>query len=424
MSKNCRRRDDCRLCGSTQLELVVPITPTPVADAYVPKEKLHEVQECFPLDMYLCRACGEVQLRDVVDPKILFGHYSYFSGRSAGLVKHFQEYAEGVIRKNDLPKGAFVIDVGSNDGSFLRFFKDRGMRVLGIDPAENVAQAANEAGIETLPEFLTAALAEKIRKERGPAQAVTANNVFAHSDDLAGMAECVRALLAPDGVFVFEVSYLLDVIDHMLLGSIFHEHVCYHAVTPLDAFLRRHGMELIDVERVTIQGGSLICTAQLLGGKRRIAASVGELKQLEDRRKLAEPGTLKAFSARLEKVKSDVTGAIRDLHGQGKTIAGFGAARGGTLLIYHFELNDILKFIVDDSPEKQFTFSPGCHIPVLPTSTLYDRKPDYAFILAWVHTKPIVRSHQKFLDQGGKFITCYPDITIISRESNPFGTPP
>ncbi|MBN1268221.1 MAG: methyltransferase domain-containing protein, partial [Kiritimatiellae bacterium] len=420
MTKFCKRRNTCRLCDSPKLELVVPITATPMADGYVPKEQLNEKQECYPLDMYMCLACGHVQLRDVVDPSVLFGHYSYFSGRSGGLVKHFEEYAASVIAKNDLGEGAFVIDVGSNDGAFLRFFQDRGMRVLGIDPAENVARFANEQGIETLPEFLTMELAEKIRRERGAAQVVAANNVFAHTDDMGGMADSMRRLMADDGVFVFEVSYLVDVVDKMLLGTIFHEHLCYHTVKPLEVFLRRHDMELIDVERVTIQGGSLICTAQCLGGKRKAGASVAELKAMEKERGFDKPETLKAFSARLDKVKGDVTGLLKGLKGQGKSIAGFGAARGGTLLIYHFELCDILEYIVDDSPDKQGLYSPGCHIPVFATSALYERKPDYVFVLAWVHSKPIIRNHRKYLDAGGQFITCYPEIMTVTKDDNPF----
>lgn len=420
MTSHLKRRATCRLCDSRDLELVVPITPTPVADAYVGQDQLGVRQECYPLDMYLCRACGHVQLLDVVDPSVLFGHYSYFSGNSAGLVKHFEEYAEGVLRKNAPQPGSLVVDVGSNDGTFLQCFKRRGYRVLGIDPAANVARFACEQGVETLPEFLNADLARRIRKDYGPAAIVSANNVFAHTDDMAGMADSIRAMMADDGLFVFEVSYLLDVVDKMLLGTIFHEHVCYHTVGAMQAFLRRHDMELIDVERVSIQGGSLIGTAQVRGGGRPVRGSVGELLRIEEERRIADPATLRRFSADLNRVRDEVRGLLHDLHGRGHTIAGFGAARGGTLLLYHFDLGGILRFIVDDSPDKQGLYSPGHHIPVLPTSALYERKPDYAFILAWVHSKPIIRNHQKFLAQGGRFITCFPGMMVVDKDTPPF----
>jgi SAM-dependent methyltransferase len=420
MTAPVTRRHTCRLCDSTQLELVVPITATPPGDAYVTREQLHEPQACYPLDMYMCHACGHVQLLDVVDPNILFGRYTYFSGNSPGLVKHFEEYAANVIRKNGVPPDALVVDIGSNDGTFLRFFKQHGCRVLGVDPAVNIAAFATGRGIETLAEFMTPDLARRIRAERGPARVVSANNVFAHTDDMAGMADSVRALLADDGIFVFEVSYLLDVIDKMLLGTIFHEHLCYHSVAALQSFLRRHGLELIDVERVSIQGGSLIGTAQLVGGRRAESPNVAALLALEQERKLADPATLKQFSADVNRVRDEMRDLLRGLHAQGHTLAGFGAARGGTLLLYHFELGPLLEFIVDDNPEKQGMYSPGHHIPVLPTSALYERKPAYAVILAWVHSKPIIRNHQRFLGQGGAFITCYPHIMVVDKTTPPF----
>jgi SAM-dependent methyltransferase len=408
------RRSTCRLCESSRLELVVPLTPTPVADDYVAAERVGEIQECYPLDMYQCLACGHVQLLDVVDPEILFRHYSYFSGRSAGLVKHFREYANHVLGVTRLPKGSLVVDIGSNDGCFLGMFAERGMRALGVDPAENVAAQANANGIETLPRFFNAEAASDILREYGPAQVVAANNVFAHTDDLAGMADSIRRILADDGVFVFEVSYLLDVIDHVLVGSIFHEHVCYHSVIPLDAFLRRHGLELIDVRRVGIQGGSIIGTAQRVGGPRSVAATVDELKNLERERRLDRPETVRTLSQRLNALADSTHQTLQRLHDEGKSIAGFGASRGGTLIIYHFRLGELLKFLVDDSPDKIGRFSPGYHIPVLSTQALYDGKPDYAFILAWVHTKPIIANHQRYLQQGGKFISCYPRVEIVS----------
>ncbi|HET6426373.1 MAG TPA: class I SAM-dependent methyltransferase [Planctomycetaceae bacterium] len=416
MSSLHHRRSTCRLCNHSNLELVVPITPTPLADAYVTRAQLNEIQECFPLDLYQCRGCGHVQLLDVVSPEAIFRNYSYFSGRSAGLVKHFREFADDVLAATDLQPGSLVVDIGSNDGTFLKMFQDRGMRVLGIDPAENVAAVANAADVETWPVFFDAETVARIRAAFGPAQVVAANNVFAHTDDMAGMADAIAALLADDGVFVFEVSYLLDVIDHLLIGTIFHEHTCYHSVHPLDAFLRRHGMELIDVRRVTIQGGSLIGTAQRLGGKRKVAASVSELKQLEDERKLHEPATVRTLSTRLNDVGNETQSLLRKWHDDGLRIAGFGAARGGTLILHHFGIGAIIEFIVDDSPDKQGLFSPGHHIPVLPTTALQERTPDIVFILAWVHTKPIVQQNQWFLDAGGRFVTCFPKLEVFSRD--------
>ncbi len=307
-----------------------------------------------------------------------------------------------------------MVDVGSNDGSLLRGFQKRGLRVLGVDPAREIAQKASASGIPTIPEFVTLDLARKIKKEHGPARVVCAFNVFAHADNLGDMADSIRKLLAPDGVFVFEISYLLDILDRMLLGTIFHEHLSHHSVKPMAQFLRRHGMELIDVRRVMSQGGALVGTAQLIGGPHPVLPSVQELLDIERERGLDRPEALKSFAVRLQEMRQQLGNMIADLKRQGKSIWGFGAARSGTTLIAEMGLGKIISTIVDDSPDKQNKYSPGDHIPVLPTKALYEQKPDYVFVLAWVHTQRIVENNQRYLNEGGHFIVCFPQIQVLS----------
>ncbi|MEK9754832.1 MAG: methyltransferase domain-containing protein, partial [Rhodospirillaceae bacterium] len=214
-SAHCHRRATCRLCGSSELTQVLSLAPTPPANAFVPESELGRPQEVFPLDLFFCEDCHHVQLLDVVDPELLFANYVYVSGTSPVFVKHFDDYAAAVIADYvPDPAGQLALDIGSNDGTLLKAFKARGMNVLGVDPARDIAAKATADGIETLATFFTAALAEEIRAARGPARVITANNVFAHADDLAGIADGIRALLAPDGVFVFEVSYLLDILEN------------------------------------------------------------------------------------------------------------------------------------------------------------------------------------------------------------------
>ena len=416
MKISVSRRKTCRLCDGTKLELVVPLLPTPVAEKYVTRENLHEQQESYPLDLYMCLECGHVQLLDVVDPKFLFSDFTYASANTKALVQNFEETAEATCSRYHVAPKSLVVDIGSNDGSLLRCFQKRGMRVLGVDPATEIAQRAIDAGIPTIVDFLTADLAQKIRKEHGPAAVVCAFNVYAHADDLAGMTDSIRGLMGPDGVFVFEISYLLDVLDRMLLGTIFHEHLSYHSIKPMVAFLRRHGMELIDVQRVMIQGGSVVGTAQAIGGPHPVSPSVKELLDLEEARGLDRPATLKKFATQLQDVKRELGDMITNLQRQGKTIWGYGAARSGTTLISQMKLGKVISFIVDDSPDKQSKYSPGDHIPILPSKALYERKPDYAFILAWIHAPKIIENNQAFLKQGGKFILCFPKIQIIGAE--------
>jgi predicted TPR repeat methyltransferase len=206
----------------------------------------------------------------VINPEILYGNYLYQTSISLGLVEHFRTYAEEVVRQVAPVPNALVLDIGSNDGSLLKAFKDHGLRVLGVDPAREIARKATESGVETIADFFTAKLAREIRKKHGPAAIITANNVFANIDHLADVAAGIRELLAQDGVFVFETSYLLDVLQKSLLETFFHEHLCYFSVRPLEAFFRRNGMELFDVKRVATKGGSIRGFAQLGGGPRKV----------------------------------------------------------------------------------------------------------------------------------------------------------
>lgn len=415
MADSHTRRATCRLCGGSDLPQVVPLAPTAIADEYVSEAQLSEEQARYPLDLYFCRDCAHVQLLDVVDPRLMFkDDYTYASGSSAGIVKHFEDYANAVLEREKLVEGSLVIDVGSNDGTLLRFFKDAGLRVLGIDPAAELAEAATQAGIETIPRFLDAGLAREIRGARGAAALVTANNVFAHADDLGGMADSIRALLADDGLFAFEVSYLVDVVDKMLLGTIFHEHLSYHSVKPMRAFLDRHGLELVDVERNTIQGGSLIGYAQPAGGPREASPRVDELVRLEEEGGFDREEKMKEFSDRVEWMKQELERLLGKLQSNGSELAGYGAARGGTLLITHFNLAQYLEYLVDDNPSKLGLYSPGDHLPILASDALYERRPDAVMILAWVHWKAIVKNHQRYVDEGGRFVVAYPELRLVS----------
>ena len=415
MSGAVRRRTTCRLCASANLALAFSLAPTPPANAFVSQADTATTQERFPLDVFFCRDCTHVQLLDVVDPRLLFEHYVYVSGTSPSFVRHFDEYSDFVAKLTGLPRGALVVDIGSNDGTLLRAFESRhGARVLGIDPARNLAEAATNAGIETLPEFFTAELAETLARERGKASVITANNVFAHVDDLGGVVDGVRSLLGDDGVFVFEVSYLLDVVGDILFDTIYHEHLAYHAVRPLIPFFERHGMELIEAVRVPTHGGSLRGIAQLRGGPRSRGASVADALALEQEAGLDQLATYQALAARINALGQELGALLRDLKGQGKSIAGFGAPAKATTLMYHFGIGpQLVDFIVDDSPLKQGLFTPGMHIPVLSAQAIAERKPDYLVILAWNFAKPIIEKNAAFRERGGRFIVPVPKVEVV-----------
>ncbi len=413
MKTLCSRRDTCRLCESSRLELVLPLKPSALADSYIPKERLHETQEKFPLDVFLCMDCGHVQLVDVVDPRVLFSNYLYVTSVSLGLLEHIRRYADEIVGGLSPAKGALAIDIGSNEGALLKNFKAHGLRGLGVDAAQNIAALATASGIETIADFFTSQLARSIKQKYGPATIVTANNVFAHSDTLGDMIDGIRVLLAPDGVFVFEVIYLVDVIQKFTFDTIYHEHLCIHSVKPFQSFFRRHGMELFDVQRIRTKGGSIRGFAQLANGPRPISSSVSELIALEDQLGMADPKTFHELNGRLETAKREVRELLLGLKAEGKRIAGYGASATVTTLLHHFEIGELIDFIVDDDKLRQGLFSPGYHIPVFAAGALSEKLPDYVMILAWQYAEPIMKKNQAYLEQGGHFIVPLPKLQIV-----------
>ena len=408
------RRPDCRLCASLKLEAAFSLKPTPVADHYLKPDEAGRDEPRYPLDLALCADCGHLQLRDAVDPEILFGSYTFVTSASLGLIEAFRQGAKRLLAVAEPAPGALAVDIGSNDGSQLRFFKEAGLRVLGVDPARAIAARATAAGIETWPEYFTAELGRRIRSALGEAAIVTANNVFAHADDLGGMADGVREILAPGGVFSFEVSYLADTLRGMLFDTIYHEHVCYHSVEPLRSFFDRHGLQLFDVERIGAKGGSIRGLVQRKGGPRPESPAVGEMVALEERLGLRDLATWHRFAERIDQAKERLLEAVDLLRSQGKHLAGYGASVTVTTLLHHFELGSRLDFLVDDNPVKQGTLSPGYHLPVLPSRALYERKPDRTLILAWKYADPILSRHAAYLKAGGGFLIPLPELRTVT----------
>ncbi len=407
------RRESCRLCGGRALERVLELTPTPPANALVPLALRSRPQRCFPLDVYFCGDCQHAQLLDVIDAADLFRDYVYVSGTSAVNVDHFGRYARQVIERTGLAPGDLVVEIGSNDGTMLRFFKDAGMRVLGIDPAREIAVAASASGIETLAEFFDLELARSLRARHGPVKVVCANNVCAHIDDLEGAIRAARELIEPDGVFVFQVSYLLDVYEKTLFDTMYHEHLDYHRVGPLRRFFDRLEMRLWSSERVEAQGGSLRGYASPRARADAVQPSVAAMEAQERAAGLDRPEALRAFSRRIERAGLELTSLLGGLKARGHSIAGYGAPAKATTLMYHFGLDGgVIDYIVEDNPRKHGLFTPGLHIPVGPVDWLYERRPDYVVALAWNFAESIVANHRRYTEQGGRFVIPLPELRV------------
>jgi SAM-dependent methyltransferase len=416
MQKHVTHKTACRLCGSTSLDHVLPIRPSAIGDAFVTADRLNDPQDLYPLDCYLCLECGHLQNLDVVDPDVLFRDYTYRTSVSLGLVEHFKRYAHLVVESVGISKGSLVVEIGSNDGSLLKAFKNEGMRVQGIDPARDIAASATAEGVPTVADFFTSELARKIKAEQGEAKLFCANNVFAHIDNMADVVKGIRLLLADDGVFVFEVSYIVDMIDNMVFDTIYHEHVSHHALIPLETFLNKHDMSLFNVERTSTKGGSIRAFAQPKStGERPRSEAYLKLIAEEERRGITRPKIYRDWFDAIEKRKRAVLNLLDNARADGKIVAAYGASTTTTTLLYHFELEGRLKFILDDNPLKQGRFSPGAHIPVLSSAMLATERPDIVVILAWIYAEPILKRNEAYIAAGGRFLVPLPEPRIVDK---------
>jgi SAM-dependent methyltransferase len=390
-----RERRRCALCGTgTADQEVLSLPSTPCANEFVAKPR---EQARFPLDLQLCPApdCGHLQLAAVVSPSTLFDNYVYASGTSPSFVQHFSDYAERAIDLLGLDASSFVVDVGSNDGTLLRQFVEHGVtEVHGVEPARGIAGIAESRGIPTTVAFLDPTVALDLRRRFGPADLVTANNVFAHIGDLEQATSAVRTLLGPRGVFIFEVSYLADVVEGLLFDTIYHEHVAYHTVRPLVRFFDRMGMTLFDVERVPTHGGSI--RVYVASDNRAVSSRVAELVKFEEEAALFSARTYESFGERIRAHGQKLREQVASLKDDGWRLCGYGAPAKLTTLMYSFALEpDDFEFIVEDSPLKRGLFTPGTHIPVVGPEKLAEvsGRRYCSLVFAWNYYDNIVADH-------------------------------
>ena len=403
----------CRLCKSKNLEKVLDFGKTPTANSFLKKSQLRDKEDFFPLAVNFCKNCGQLQLSHVVSPEIMFRHYVWVSSTSPVTVKHFEEYAKSVFNNLLLKKGDLVVEMGSNDGVLLKPFKKLGMRVLGVDPARNVAKRATKEGIPTLPHFFNTKVAKQIAKKYGRGKVIAANNVFAHINDLDEIVKAVGELLDKDGAFVIEAPYNIDLVEKNLFDIVYHEHLSYLAIKPLDKFFVNHGMQIFDVVKKDVHGGSVRVYVKFKEAKYKVKGSVKKFIDLEKKKKLFNIDTYRRFAREIEENKIKLSKRLRKLKKEKKSIAGYGAPAKSTTLLHHFNLGtETLDFIADDSPYKQGLFTPGKHIPVISPKEIYTKNPDYLLILAWNFADSVMKMHEKYKKAGGKFIIPVPSPTI------------
>jgi len=413
MTGTYRRRSGCRICGGA-LSVFLSLGETPLANAFIGPERAGAAEERFPLETARCADCSLVQLTVVVDPEIMFRNYVYASSASSPLLAHFDDLAASIAKDFAAP-GSLVVEIGSNDGILLRSLGSRGLRALGVEPATKIAAKANADGLETLNGFFGVEVAGRIREERGPASAVLGNNVLAHIDDLTGVVRALDRLLADDGVFIAEVPYLPDLLEHVEYDTIYHEHLSYFHLAPLQRLLTEGGFELFDVIRLPIHGGSVRIHAARTG-RRAPTARLRELQDAEQRSGLATDAPYATFAARVRHQRTELVALLGRLKSDGARLAGYGAtAKGNTMLNYCGIDTSILDYIADTTPYKQGLLTPGTHIPVRPESAIAESRPDAMLLLAWNYADSIVERHPDYLASGGRFIHPIPEPRMITK---------
>lgn len=408
------RRDDCRGCGGTDLYEFLDLGLQPLANAFVGDDV--ESEATFPLVVSFCRTCSMVGLRDVVDPEVLFRDYIYVTGTSETIAKHNVGYAKSVVDLLGLGADDLVIEAASNDGSLLKQFKTHGVRVLGVEPARNIAKMSEEAGVPVVCEFLSADLGPKVRADHGPARAVIGNNVLAHVDDINGFVKGAREMLSDDGLVIFEFPWLGELVERLEYDTVYHEHLSYLSLSALMGIFDRLDMVVHRVDRTPVHGGSL----RVHAGPRPHWKTNGEtataLLEEEKKRGLVDEACYRDFSARVEKNREDLLALLNRLKGGGKTLAGYAApAKGNTLLNYCGIGTDFLPYTVDRAPMKVGKRTPGMHIPVVAADELAKRRPDYTLILAWNFAEEIQRQQSAYREAGGRFIVPIPEPKILEE---------
>ncbi|MDO8499669.1 MAG: class I SAM-dependent methyltransferase [bacterium] len=412
-NNNVKEITNCRICASADLTQFLDFGLQPLANSFLKPEQLNESEAKYPLRVVVCNKCRLAQLKDIVDPEIMFRDYVYFSsGMPAS--EHFRAYVRSIVDGFTSDNNDLVVDIGSNDGHFLSIVKELGRPILGVDPARNLAKAANAVGIPTIPEFFSASLAEEIVAKHGYPKVVIGNNVVAHIGNLHELVKGVKVLTEKGGVFVFEAPYLIDMFVNLSFDTIYHEHLSYFSVFPLKHLFEQYGLDIFDVQVHPIQGNS-IRTFVCRKGDRQILPSVQACLDKEKALGLLD-GT-EAYFALAEKInnlKNEVMNLLSDLKQQGKSIVGYGApAKGNTLLNYYGIGPEILDYVTEELPSKIGFLTPGTRIPVVATQVFRDNPSDYALMLAWNYKDVILKKEQKFRDNGGKFIMPIGDKRIL-----------
>jgi hypothetical protein len=406
----------CRFCGKTLQHTFADLGSQPIANDLIAPADAHLKEPFYPLHVYVCDGCWLVQCLSVHREHDIFtDHYPYFSSTSSSWLAHAKAYVEMMIERFKLTPDIRVIELASNDGYLLQYFRQKQFNVLGIEPTSNTAAAAMAKGIPTICKFFGADVAEELKAEGRGAHLLVGNNVLAHVPDLNDFVAGIRILLEPAGLVTMEFPHLMQLMQQRQFDTIYHEHYSYYSMLTVRRLFEHHGLTVFDVTEIPTHGGSL----RIFAKHRDNAAlaetgNVGRLIDKEIAAGLTDLTTYKKFEALVEETRTDLLGFLASLKDKGKTIVGYGApAKGNTLLNYCRINSDTIDYTVDLAPSKQNFLLPGSRIPIYNPGKIRETRPDYVFILPWNIKQEIVKAHSYINEWGGKFFTAIPRVEVL-----------
>ena len=385
----------------------------PHCNNFLRKEQVSK-EILYPLDVYYCHGCSLVQIEYTVPKEVMFTDYPYVSGTTRTLPEHFRKSAERITGRFNLARNDLVVDIGSNDGTWLKCFKQLGVRALGVEPAVNIAKIATSSGIETINDFFCKKIALKILRDKGPASVITAAGVFFHLEELHSVVDGISNLLDEDGALVVQAIYLAEMIDENSFDNIYHEHLCYYTLKPLQTLFDMYGMEIFDASVIDIHGGSLELYVAKKGAY-EVQPSVEQLMQKEKQKGLYDIAAYYAFAEQVRNIRKELLTILNNVKEEGKTVYAYGApAKGSTLVNYCGIGPNLVTCAIEKNPMKCGLYIPGVHIPIVPEE--FAEKPDYYLILPWNFLDEFLVKEKHFLQQGGKFIVPIPRPRIITGQ--------
>ena len=403
--------DSCRFCFGKNLIPVINLGYVPLAGGFLTSKKGFSSEKSYPLEISFCKDCYLVQSTNIIDKETLFKNYFYRSSAIKTLTDHFRETADEIMSQTE----GLIAEIGCNDGTFIKYIVNKKRRAVGVDPATNIVTPLIKKGLPIINDYFSEKVAKDIIKKYGKADAIFSSNTLAHIENMHDIFKGIKMLLSKDGMLIFEVHYLGNLLHEVQYDMIYHEHQYYYSLITLQKFLGKYNFEIVDVKKISIHAGSIRFYVKNNESKQKVSENVKLLFKQEKENKLDKTETYTDFNKKIYKTKNDLVILLKKLKSDGKTIAGYGASGRGTIIMNYCDLNEeYLDYVIDDSTAKQNNYTPGTHLKIISSAILNTKnRPDYVLLFAWSFFEEIKKRNKKYTEKRGKFIIPLPHVKIL-----------